>query len=98
MADKKPAARNSFRQLEQKLTYVVFADLALFVLMMILSMTGVIWLKVIAGLLVMAASAAGCLFLVLINELKRPRSWWMLSAFASLLLCALVSLITGSPA
>lgn len=97
MAEKKSTPRRSFKQLEKTLTFVVLADLVLFILMMVASHAAIGWLKVVLGILVMAASALGCAFLVLIREHKHSRSWWILSAFGSLLLCALVSLITGSP-
>lgn len=90
--------RRTYKQLEQMLTISVLTDLALFILMMFTSAAGIGWLKILLGILVMGFSALGCVFLVLINEHKRSRSLWILTAFGSLLLCALVSLITGSPA
>lgn len=89
--------RRSFKQLERTLSYVVFADLVLFILMMVFSCQAILWLKIVLGILVMVLSGLGCCFLVLIEEHKKSRSWWILSAFGSLLLCALVSMITGSP-
>ena len=90
--------RNKFRELERGLTLVIFADLILFVLTLAAGGVGIGWLKVIVGLLTIIISGLGCAFLVLINEHKRRRSWWMLSAFGSMLLCTLVSLITNYPA
>lgn len=90
--------RRSYKQLERMLTISVLADLAVFILMMFASSAGIGWLKILLGILVMVFSALGCVFLVLIDEHKRSRSLWILTAFGSLLLCTLVSLITGSPA
>lgn len=90
--------RRSFKLLERNLTIVVMVDLVLFVLMLAASGCGVLWLKILAGIVTMLLSAAGCLFLVLIEEHRRARSWWILAAFGAILVCALVSLITGSPA
>lgn len=98
MANKQNPKRRSFRQLERQLTMVVLLNLALFLLVMITSNAGILWLKIILALLTMVLSAAGCGFLVLIGEHSRTRSWWILASFGSIFLCTLVSLITGSPA
>lgn len=98
MATNESRRRNKFRELERGLTLVIFADLILFVLTLAAGGVGIGWLKVIVGILTIIISGLGCAFLVLINEHKRRRSWWMLSAFGSMLLCTLVSLITNYPA
>lgn len=98
MATKETKRRNSFRQLERNLTYVIFADLVLFALTLASGGAGIVWLKAIVGVASILISGLGCTFLVLVNEHRRRRSWWMLSAFGSMLLCTLVSLITNSPA
>ena len=98
MATKESRRRNKFRELERSLTLVIIADLILFILTLAAGGVGIGWLKVIVGILTIVISGLGCAFLVLINEHKRRRSWWMLSAFGSMLLCALVSLITNYPA
>lgn len=89
--------RNSYRQLEQLLTLVVLADLALFLLFLIVSGFGITWLKVITALLTLGLSGLGIAFLVLIGEHKKIRSRWILTAFVGILLCTLVSLIAGYP-
>ena len=97
MATKKQKRRNQFKQLERSLTMVIFADLILFILTLAAGGIGIGWLKIIVGLCSIVISGLGATFLVLINEHKRRRSWWMLSAFGSILLCTLISLITGYP-
>lgn len=97
MATKRQKRRNQFRQLERSLTMVIFADLILFILTLAAGGIGIGWLKVIVGLCTIVISGLGCTFLVLINEHKRRRSWWMLSAFGSMLLCTLVSLLMNYP-
>lgn len=97
MATPKKRRRNQFKVLERNLTMVIFADLILFVLTLAAGGTGIGWLKIIVGLATMVISGLGVGFLVLINEHKRRRSWWMLAAFGSMLLCTLVSLITNFP-
>ena len=97
MATNQTRRRNKFRQLERSLTMVIFADLVLFLLTLATGGVGYGWLKVIFGILTVLISGLGCAFLVLVNEHKRRRSWWMLSAFGSMFLCTLVSLITNFP-
>lgn len=89
--------RSRYRQLEQMLTMAVLADLALFVLFLIVSGFGIIWLKVITAFLTLALSFLGIGFLCLVGEHKRSRSLWILTAFAGILLCTLVSLLANYP-
>lgn len=98
MATKETSRRNSFKQLERNITIVVLAVTVLFILTLAAGGMGIGWLKVIFGILTILASGLGFTFLVLINEHKRRRSLWMLTAFASLFLCTLVSLIVNYPA
>lgn len=97
MATTRPRRRNKFRELERKLTMVIFADLVLFLLTLAAGGVGIGWLKIVIGVCTILISGLGCAFLVLIKEYRRRRSWWMLSAFGSMLLCTLVSLITRFP-
>ena len=98
MATNRTRHRNKFRELERSLTMVIFADLVLFALTLAAGGVGIGWLKIVVGILTVLISGLGCTFLVLINEYKRRRSLWMLSAFGSMLLCTLVSLLTNYPA
>ena len=98
MATNRTRHRNKFRELERSLTMVIFADLVLFALTLAAGGVGIGWLKIVVGILTVLISGLGCTFLVLINEHKRRRSWWMLSAFGSMMLCTLVSLLTNYPA
>ena len=98
MATNRTRHRNKFRELERSLTMVIFADLVLFALTLAAGGVGIGWLKIVVGILTVLISGLGCTFLVLINEHKRRRSWWKLSAVGSMLLCTLVSLLTNYPA
>lgn len=98
MATKETRRRNSFKQLERSLTIVILAVCVLFVLTLAAGGMGIGWLKMIFGVLTILISGLGFTFLVLINEHKRRRSLWMLTAFASLLLCTLVSMLLNYPA
>lgn len=91
-------SRPGFRQLEHLLTMVIAAALAMFVLMLIFAAFGINWLKILLGLVIIAVCALGCALLIRMQEHRRRRSWWLLSAFGSILLCTLVSLLVGYPA
>ena len=98
MASNQKPRRNKFKALEKTMTKIILGDLLGFVALLFFSSMGIGWLKIIMGILVIVVSAAGDLFLVLIDEHRRPRSHWMLAAFSAMLICTVVSLITGSPA
>ena len=98
MAQNNPKKRNTFRKLEQMLTRVILGTVVVFVLMLVASANGIGWLKWLLALPVMIVSILGVSMLILKQEHKRRRSWWMLASFAGLLLCTLVSLIARFPA
>lgn len=86
-----------YKIMEWYMTYVLVADLGLFLLYLIFAAFGVIWLKVITALLAILISL-GCLgFLYLSQELMKRRSLWMTTAAAAILLCTLMSLILNYP-
>ncbi len=88
---------NRYRIMEWYMTYVLVADLGLFLLYLIFAGFGVIWLKAITAVLAILISL-GCLgFLYLTQELLRKRSLWMTTAAAAILLCTLMSLILNFP-
>ena len=90
--------KNTFRTLERMLTRVIFGTLALFLLMLIWAATGIGWLKWMLAITVILVSGMGTALLVLKQEHRKRRSWWMLASFVGLLACTLVSLIAGYPA
>ena len=98
MEQNKSRQKNTFRTLERMLTRVIFGTLALFLLMLISAATGIGWLKWILAITVILVSAIGTALLVLKQEHRKRRSWWMLASFIGLFACTLVSLIAGYPA
>lgn len=98
MAQNKRRSRNTFRKLERLLTKVILGTLVAFLLMLVAAANGIGWLKWLTALPVMVVSTLGCALLVLKQEHKKRRSWWMLASFIALLACTLVSLIAGYPA
>lgn len=88
---------NRYKIMEWYMTYVLVADLGLFLLYLIFAGFGVIWLKAITAILAILVSL-GCLaFLYLSQELLKKRSFWMTTAAAAILLCTLMSLILNFP-
>ncbi len=98
MGTKQAPRRRSYRRLERVLSVVVGVDTLLFLLTLVASAVGIGWLKVLGAIFTLGLSVLGCGFLVLIQEHRRRRSWWLLAAFGSIFLCMLVSLIVGYPA
>ena len=98
MEQNKRRQKNTFRTLERMLTRGIFVTLALFLLMLICAATGIGWLKWMLAITVILVSGMGTALLVLKQEHRKSRSWWMLASFVGLLACTLVSLIAGYPA
>ncbi len=91
-------ARNKrFLEFEKKMTQVLLADAAVFVLYLIFSATGVIPLKVITAIVAILASLLCLGYLYMSGELRRRRSLWMSAASAAIFLCTVVSLICNFP-
>lgn len=88
---------NRYKQMERYMTMALALDVVLFLLFLIYSGAGVIWVKVITAIFSMLLSAAGIAFLYMSKELLRPRSLWMTTAFVSIIVCVLFSLILGFP-
>ncbi len=89
---------NRYRQLEQNMTYALLGDLGLFLLYLLFAGMGIIWLKVILAIFCGVLSLAILGFLYLSQELLRPRSLWMTTGGAAILLCLIVSLLLNYPA
>lgn len=98
MTTKTNKKRNTFKQLEIRMTCVVGADLALFLLFLLAAGLGIGWLKVIMAILSITLSVLAIGFLVLIGEHTKARSRWLFAAFASIAVVILVSLLLGYPA
>ena len=66
--------------------------------MLVASASGIRWLKWLLAITVMLVSFLNCALLVLKQEHRRRRSWWLLASFVSFLACTLASLLLGFPA
>lgn len=86
-----------YKQMEQYMTYALFADAVLFILFLIFAGLGIIWLKVITAILCILLSGACLALLYLSKELLKQRSLWMSTAAAAIIVCLLFSLILNFP-
>lgn len=91
------ANRRRYKDIEQFLTYALIADAVVFVLYLIFAGFGVVAMKVITAILVIAVSVLGLVFLYMAGEMKKRRSRWLVLGFFCIALCLLVSLVLNFP-
>lgn len=91
------ARNNRYKELERYMTYVILFSAVMFIIFLIASGAGIIWLKVIASILSIAASVLCLAYLYLTKELLRTRSLWMTAAAVAIIACTLFSLMLGYP-
>ena len=91
------ADKNRYKQMEQYMTISLIADLVLLILFLIVSAAGIIWLKVVMAIITISLSALCLLFLYYSRELLRPRSLWMTTGAAAILICLVFSLMLNFP-
>lgn len=86
-----------YRELERYVTYALLGDTVVFFLYLLFAGFGIGWLKISLAVVAVLASGLGIAFLYLNGELLRPRSRWMGTGFASIIVCILVSLLLNYP-
>lgn len=86
-----------YKQMELYMICALVADAGIFLLYLIFSGFGIIWLKVITAILCFLLSAACLALLYISKELLRQRSLWMSTAAAAIIVCLLFSLILNFP-
>lgn len=90
--------QSSYRFFEQFMTIVLFVGLAFFLLYLIMAGVGLVVMKIIFAVLAILLSGV-CLFILYTSkEWLKPRSLWLTAAFASIILCTVVSLLCNYPA
>ena len=89
--------KNRYANMERKMTLILTGLIALFIIFLIASGNGIIWLKVVTGIVAILAGLLCLLFLYLSGELLRQRSLWISTAFAGIVLCTLFSIILNFP-
>jgi hypothetical protein len=92
------ANNKRYRDLEQYMTIALIASAVIFVLYLIFSAAGVIWLKVITAIFAILLPLLSMAILYLTQELLRQRSLWLTTGFFGVFICTLVSLIANFPA
>ena len=90
--------RNRYKDLEQTMTILILAAAVDFILFLIFSGAGVVWLKVITAIFAILMPILSLAFLYLSKELLRQRSLWLTTGFAAILVCTIVSLLCNFPA
>ena len=89
--------QSRYQQMQTYVTRALLIDLALFILYLIVSGAGIIWLKVILTIFTLGCSLLIAGFLYICGELLKKRSLWMSTAAAALFVCTLASLILNYP-
>ena len=92
------ANNKRYRDLERYMTIALVASAVIFVLYLIFSAAGVIWLKVITAIFAILLPLLSLALLYLTQELLKQRSLWLTTGFFGVFLCTLVSLIANFPA
>ena len=86
-----------YKDLEQFLTILVVAMLALFIFYLIMAAGGKTVLQIIAAVMIGSIAAFGLWLLVKSKELLRQRSIWITLSFLCCTLVTIVSLLAGYP-
>ena len=92
------ARRNRYRELENLLTRVLLADVAVFLLYLLFAGLGVGFLKWTLAIVAIVGSGLFAGVLYLNGEWRKRRSQWMFMGFAAIALCTMVSLLCKFPA
>ena len=91
------AKRNRYREMESLMTKVIIADAFVFILYLIFASNDLGALKIISSIIAIVASLLSLAWLYITGEFKRRRSLWLITGFAGIALCVLVSLLLGFP-
>ena len=89
--------KNRYRALEKLMTELLLGDALVFVLFLVFSAKGWNVVRVIAATVSILTSVLSLGWLFITGELIRRRSFWMVTGFASIFLCLLISLILKYP-
>lgn len=93
----KRSSRNRYRHMEILMTRVILGVLAAFILYLIFAWRGIIVWKMIFGIGSMVVSALSMGWLYITGEFSHRRSLWMITTFAAIIVCTIVSLVFNYP-
>ena len=88
---------NRYQELNRAMTMLIIASALDFLLFLIFSGVGILWLKVLTAIFAILMPLLCLGFLYLSKELLRQRSLWLTTGFGSILVCTIVSLICNFP-
>lgn len=91
------ARRNRYKEMEEMMTRALIGDAVVFALYLLFAARSIIILKVITAIVAGVGSVLCLGFLYMTGEIQRLRSRWMVTGFAAVLLCLIVSLILNVP-
>ena len=91
------AKRNRYREMESLMTKVILGDLLVFILYLLCAGNGWMVFKVITAIISIFGSLLCLGWLYMTGEFPKRRSLWMITAFACIALCALLSLLLNFP-
>ena len=91
------AQQNRYKDLGRCLIIFLIASLIDFVLFLIFSGSGILWLKVITAIFAILMPGLCLALLYLTKELLKQRSLWLTAGFFGIFLCTVVSLIANYP-
>ena len=92
------AKKNSrYALMERRMKVALIVALSFFILFLIASGAGTIWLKVLCGIVSTLICVLCFLVLLLTKEWLSPRSLWMSVASIALVVCILFSIILNYP-
>ena len=88
---------NRYLQFERYMPVVLGIALLIFIIFLIASGTGTLWLKVTTAIMNILLTILCLAYMYLTGELLRRRSLWMSTIAAAILICTLFSLILQFP-
>ena len=88
---------NRYQEMDRTMTMVIIGTALDFLVFLICSGAGILWLKVITAILAIVVPVLCLGLLYLSQELLRQRSLWLTTGFGSIFVCTIVSLICNFP-
>ena len=89
--------KNRYLQMRKTMTYILLADLAVFIIYLVAAALGEIGLKTLTSIIAILTSALSLGYLYLTQEIFKKRSLWMTVAAGAILICVLYSLALNFP-
>lgn len=90
-------SRNRYREMESLMSKILIGDVVVFILFLLCASKAWTVLKVITAIISIFGSLLCLGWLYITGEFPRRRSLWMITAFAAIALCVLVSLLLNFP-